>query len=40
VELVAVRENLDAEAKKRKMVTEGGKILESISNFFGLNGKR
>jgi len=40
VELVAVRDNLDAEAKKRKMVTEGGKILESISNLFGLNVKR
>jgi CRP-like cAMP-binding protein/small-conductance mechanosensitive channel len=37
VELVAVRENLDADAKKRKMVTERSKILESIRDFFGLN---
>jgi CRP-like cAMP-binding protein/small-conductance mechanosensitive channel len=37
VELVAVRDNLDAEAKKRKMVTEGSRILESIRDFFGLN---
>jgi len=37
VELVAVRENLDADAKKRKMVTERGRILESIRDFFGLN---
>jgi CRP-like cAMP-binding protein/small-conductance mechanosensitive channel len=36
VELVAVRENLDAEGKKRKMVTERGRILESIRDFFGL----
>ncbi|MET0593972.1 MAG: mechanosensitive ion channel family protein [Polyangiaceae bacterium] len=40
VELVAVRDNLDAEAKKRKMVTEGNKILESIRDFFGLNGDK
>jgi len=38
VELVAVRENLDAAAKKRKLATEGSKILESIRDFFGLNG--
>jgi small-conductance mechanosensitive channel/CRP-like cAMP-binding protein len=38
VELVAVRDHLDAEAKKRKMVTERGRILESIRDFFGLNG--
>jgi CRP-like cAMP-binding protein/small-conductance mechanosensitive channel len=38
VELMAVRENLDADAKKRKMVTERGKILASIRDFFGLNG--
>jgi small-conductance mechanosensitive channel/CRP-like cAMP-binding protein len=37
VELVAVRDNLDAEAKKRKMVTERSKILESIRDFFGLS---
>jgi small-conductance mechanosensitive channel len=36
VELVAVRDNLDAETKKRKMVTEGYKILESIRDFFGM----
>jgi len=36
VELVAVRDNLDAEAKKRKIVTEDSKILESIRDFFGL----
>jgi len=40
VELVAVRDNLDAEAKKRTMVAEGSKILESIRDFFGLNGDR
>jgi CRP-like cAMP-binding protein len=38
VELVAVRDNLDADAKKRKIVTERSKILESIRDFFGLNG--
>jgi small-conductance mechanosensitive channel/CRP-like cAMP-binding protein len=38
VELVAVRDHLDADAKKRKMVTERGRILESIRDFFGLNG--
>lgn len=37
VELVAVRDNLDAEAKKRTLVTEGSRILESIRDFFGLN---
>jgi len=37
VELMAVRENLDADAKKRKMVTERGRILESIRDFFGLS---
>jgi CRP-like cAMP-binding protein/small-conductance mechanosensitive channel len=40
VELVAVRDNLDAEAKKRTMVAEGSKILESIREFFGLSGDR
>jgi CRP-like cAMP-binding protein/small-conductance mechanosensitive channel len=40
VELVAVRDNLDAEAKKRTMVTEGSRILESIRDFFGLSGDR
>jgi len=38
VELVGVRDNLDAEAKKRKLVTERVRILESIRDFFGLNG--
>jgi small-conductance mechanosensitive channel/CRP-like cAMP-binding protein len=38
VELVAARDHLDAEAKKRTMVTERGQILESIRDFFGLNG--
>jgi CRP-like cAMP-binding protein len=37
VELLAVRENLDAEARKRKMVTERGRILASIRDFFGLS---
>jgi len=36
VELMAVRDNLDESAKKRKMATEGGKILASIREFFGL----
>jgi CRP-like cAMP-binding protein len=36
VELLAVRDNLDADATKRKMVTERSKILESIRDFFGL----
>ena len=39
VELVAARDNLDAEAKKRKMVTERGRILEGIRDFFGLSGQ-
>jgi small-conductance mechanosensitive channel len=39
VELLAVRDNLDAEAKQRKVVTEGNKILASIRDFFGLNGE-
>jgi small-conductance mechanosensitive channel/CRP-like cAMP-binding protein len=38
VELEAVRDHLDADAKKRKLVTERGRILESIRDFFGLNG--
>jgi CRP-like cAMP-binding protein len=37
VELVAVRDNLDADARRRKMVTERSKILESIRDFFGMN---
>ncbi len=38
VELVAVRDNLDAEARRRKLVTERSRILESIKDFFGMNG--
>jgi small-conductance mechanosensitive channel/CRP-like cAMP-binding protein len=38
VELFAVRDHLDADAKKKKIVTERGRILESIRDFFGLNG--
>jgi small-conductance mechanosensitive channel/CRP-like cAMP-binding protein len=38
VELVGVRDNLDADARRRKMVTERSKILESIRDFFGMNG--
>ena len=37
VELMAVRDNLDADAKTRKMVAERGRILESIRDFFGLS---
>ena len=36
VELVAVRENLDAETKNRQLVSERSRILESIRDFFGL----
>jgi small-conductance mechanosensitive channel/CRP-like cAMP-binding protein len=36
VELIAVQEHLDADAKKRKMVAEKGKILAGIQRFFGL----
>jgi small-conductance mechanosensitive channel/CRP-like cAMP-binding protein len=37
VELAAVRDNLDADAKKRQMVSERGKILASIREFFGID---
>ena len=37
IELLAVRDNLDAEAKKRQMISERGRILASIRNFFGLS---
>ena len=40
VELMAVRDDLDADAKKRKVVTERSKILASIRDFFGLSGDR
>ena len=38
VELTGARDDLDVDAKRRKMATERGKILESIRDFFGLNG--
>ncbi len=37
VELAAVRENLDAEAKKRRVKEERNKIFGSIQSFFGLD---
>ena len=37
VELVAVRDNLDAEAKRRKMVTERRQGPRMIRDFFGMN---
>jgi small-conductance mechanosensitive channel/CRP-like cAMP-binding protein len=37
VELAAVRENLDAEAKKRRVKEERNKMLASIQSFFGLD---
>jgi CRP-like cAMP-binding protein len=40
VELAAVREGLDAEAKKRRMTTERTELLASIQSFFGLDGSR
>ncbi len=36
-ELAAVRENLDAEAKRRRVKEERNKILGSIQSFFGLD---
>src|SRR5437868_4922847 len=39
VELAAVREGLDAEAKKRRVKEERSEILSSIQNFFGLTEK-
>jgi hypothetical protein len=37
VELAAVRENLDAEAKKRRVKEERNKIFANIQAFFGLS---
>jgi CRP-like cAMP-binding protein len=37
VELIAVREGLDANAKTARQVVERRKILERIQNFFGLD---
>src|SRR5213078_267181 len=37
VELAAVREGLDAEAKKRRVKEERSEILSSIQSFFGLD---
>lgn len=37
VELESVRDNLDAESKRRRAETEGGHILASIRDFFGLD---
>ena len=37
VELAAVRENLDAEAKRRRVKEERNKIFGSIQSFFGLD---
>jgi CRP-like cAMP-binding protein len=36
VELDAVRENLDANARNSRVITEKGRILASIKDFFGL----
>jgi predicted transcriptional regulator len=36
VELAAVREGLDAEARKRRVKEERNEILSSIQTFFGL----
>jgi CRP-like cAMP-binding protein/small-conductance mechanosensitive channel len=38
VELEAARDNLDAEAKRRRAESEGNRILASIREFFGLQG--
>lgn len=37
VELRAVRDNLDADSKRSAIVSERGRLLESIREFFGLN---
>jgi small-conductance mechanosensitive channel/CRP-like cAMP-binding protein len=37
VELRAVRDNLDAEARQNQLVSERGKILASMRDFFGLS---
>jgi CRP-like cAMP-binding protein len=39
VDLAAVREGLDAEAKKRRVTAERNQLLSSIQSFFGLNDK-
>jgi small-conductance mechanosensitive channel/CRP-like cAMP-binding protein len=40
VELAAVREGLDAEAKKRRITEERSRLLESIQTFFGLDDEK
>jgi CRP-like cAMP-binding protein len=40
VELAGVREGLDAEAKKRRITEERGRLLESIQTFFGLDDEK
>lgn len=37
VELESARDNLDAEAKKRRLLSERGRILAAIQEFFGIN---
>jgi small-conductance mechanosensitive channel/CRP-like cAMP-binding protein len=38
VELRAVRENLDAESRRKQIEAEGARILNAIEDFFGLRG--
>jgi CRP-like cAMP-binding protein len=40
VELQAVRENLDAETKQRRISVEHHELFASIQKFFGLDGGR
>jgi CRP-like cAMP-binding protein len=40
VELVAVREGLDAEAKKRRIKEEKSQLLSNIQTFFGLDDEK
>ena len=40
VELAAVREGLDADAKKRRITEERSRLLESIQTFFGLDDEK
>jgi small-conductance mechanosensitive channel/CRP-like cAMP-binding protein len=40
VELAGVREGLDADAKKRRITEERGRLLESIQTFFGLDDEK
>jgi hypothetical protein len=40
VDLAAVREGLDAEAKKRRVKEERSQLLASIQSFFGLDDER